>query len=151
MLMGPNVVRSQSVRKGGKTYRYELDPPRRYYQCYGMRTHRLRCREHPVIRAERLEELVWGEVRRVLEQPELIAAGLAALDPAEDHGIAGDVARSERELERVQLEEDRAIRLYVSGKIQRGATRPPAALHRRAAGAPAGEAGRVPGEGIGAG
>ena len=47
MLMGPNVVRSQSVRKGGKTYRYELDPPRRYYQCYGMRTHHLRCREHP--------------------------------------------------------------------------------------------------------
>ena len=35
MLMGPNVVRSQSVRKGGKTYRYELDPPRRYSRCYG--------------------------------------------------------------------------------------------------------------------
>ena len=117
MLMGPNVVRSQSVRKGGKTYRYELDPPRRYYQCYGMRTHRLRCREHPVIRAERLEELVWGEVRRVLERPELIAAGLAALEPDEDGGLAGEMARTERELAGVQLEEDRAIRLYVSGKI----------------------------------
>ena len=117
MLMGPNVVRSQSVRKGGKTYRYELDPPRRYYQCYGMRTHRLRCREHPVIRAERLEELVWGEVRRVLERPELIAAGLAALEPDEDGGLAGEIARTERELAGVQAEEDRAIRLYVSGKI----------------------------------
>ncbi len=117
MLMGPNVVRSQSVRKGGKTYRYELDPPRRYYQCYGMRTHRLRCREHPVIRAERLEELIWGEVRRVLEQPELIAAALAALELDQDGGLAEEVARTERELAGVQREEDRAIRLYVTGKI----------------------------------
>ncbi|MYA20305.1 MAG: recombinase family protein, partial [Chloroflexi bacterium] len=117
MLMGPNVTRSQSVRKGGKTYRYELKRPRRYYQCYGSRVHRLRCREHPMIRAERLEELVWGEVRRVLEQPELIAAGLAALEPDEDGGLDGEIARTERELAGVQLEEDRAIRLYVSGKI----------------------------------
>ena len=116
--MGPNVVRRQSVRRGGKTYRYELDPPRRYYQCYGMRApYRLRCREHPIIRAARLEELVWGEVRRVLERPELIAAGLAALEPDEDGGLAGETARTERELADVQLEEDRAIRLYVTGKI----------------------------------
>ncbi|MYH68539.1 MAG: recombinase family protein, partial [Dehalococcoidia bacterium] len=117
MLMGPNVVRRQSVRKGGKTYRYELDPPRRYYQCYGMRTHRLRCREHPVIRADRLEELVWSEVRRVLEQPELIAAALATLELDQDGGLAEEVARTERELAGVQREEDRAIRLYVTGKI----------------------------------
>ena len=117
MLMGPNVTRSQSVRKGGKTYRYELKRPRRYYQCYGSRVHRLRCREHPMIRAERLEELVWGEVRRVLEQPELLAAGLAALEPDDDGGLEGEIARTERELGGVQLEEDRAIRLYVSGKI----------------------------------
>ena len=117
MLMGPNVTRSQSVRKGGKRYSYKLKTPRRYYQCYGSRAHRLRCREHPMIRAERLEELVWGEVRRVLEQPELIAAGLAALEPDGDGGLADEVARTARELEGVQLEEDRAIRLYVSGKI----------------------------------
>ncbi|MCY4371336.1 MAG: hypothetical protein OXF41_18360, partial [bacterium] len=77
----------------------------------------LRCREHPFIRAERLEELVWGEVRRVLQDPDLIAAGLAALDPDEDTGEADDAARTERELAGVQAEEDRAIRLYVSGKI----------------------------------
>ena len=118
LLMGANVVRRQSVRRGGKTYRYELDLPRRYYQCYGSRApYRLSCREHPVIRAERLEGLVWGEVRRVLDNPGLIAAGLAALDPGEDDGVAEDVARTERELAGVQLEEDRAIRLFVTGKI----------------------------------
>ncbi|MCY4393147.1 MAG: hypothetical protein OXE43_14030, partial [Chloroflexi bacterium] len=88
--------------------------PRRYYHCYGMGApYRLRCREHPFIRAERLEELVWGEVRRVLQDPDLIAAGLAALDPDEDGGNAEEVARTERELAGVQAEEDRAIRLYV--------------------------------------
>ena len=86
--------------------------------CYGMGApYRLRCREHPFIRAERLEELVWGEVRRVLEQPELIAAGLAALEPDDDGGLAGDIARTERELAGVQAEEDRAIRLFVTDKI----------------------------------
>ena len=117
MLMGANVVRTQSTRRRGKTYSYRLKTPRRFYQCHGSRTYRLRCREHPVIRAERLEGLVWGEVRRVLEQPELIAAGLAALDPGEDGGAAEEMARTERELASVQLEEDRAIRLFVSGKI----------------------------------
>ena len=117
MLMGPRVVRSQSTRRKGKTYSYRLKTPRRYYQCYGMGTpYRLRCRQHPFIRAERLEELVWGEVRRVLQDPDLIAAGLAVLDPDEDTG-AEEVARTERELAGVQAEEDRAIRLYVSGKI----------------------------------
>ncbi|MXW34929.1 MAG: hypothetical protein F4Z60_04930 [Chloroflexi bacterium] len=121
MLMGPSVVRSQSTRRRGKTYSYRLKTPRRYYRCYGMGApYRLRCREHPFIRAERLEELVWGEVRRVLQDPDLIAAGLAALDPDEDGGIAEEVARTERELAGVQLEEDRAIRLYVSGKISEG-------------------------------
>ena len=117
MLMGANVVRRQSVRRGGKTYTYDLDPPRRY-QCYGMRPpYRLRCREHPTIRAERLEGLVWGEVKRVLEHPDLIAAGLSALDAGEGDGVAGAVARTERELAGVQAEEDRAIRLYVTAKI----------------------------------
>ncbi len=118
MLMGPSVVRSQSTRRRGKTYSYRLKTPRRYYRCYGMGApYRLRCREHPFIRAEQLEELVWGEVRRVLQDPDLIAAGLAALDPDEDGGAADDAARTERELAGVQAEEDRAIRLYVSGKI----------------------------------
>ncbi len=79
--------------------------------------HSLRCREHPMIRAARLENLVWGEVKRVLEHPDLIVAGLAALDGDADDDVAGEVARTERELAGVQLEEDRAIRLYVTGKI----------------------------------
>ena len=117
-LMGCRATRRQTAKRGGKVYRYELDPPHRYYNCYGMLNDGVRCREHPYIRAERLEERVWDEVKRVLENPGLIIAGIEALaTQAEGGGSAEEVARAERDLQRVQMEEDRAIRLYVSGKI----------------------------------
>ena len=117
LLMGCRSTKRQTIKSRGKTYTYDLDPPRRYYKCYGMHNYRLRCREHPMIRAERLEDLVWSEVKRLLENPDLIVAGLEALDSQEDSAAAEDVARTEREFAGVQLEEDRAIRLYVSDKI----------------------------------
>ena len=43
--------------------------PNRYYMCNGMQSMRLRCREHPYIRAERLEEPIWREVKRVIQNP----------------------------------------------------------------------------------
>ena len=78
----------------------------------------VKCREHPYIRAEQLEGLVWGEVKKVLENPGLIVAGIEAMNAqAGGSGLAGDIARAERDLQKVQMEEDRAIRLFVSGKI----------------------------------
>ena len=117
LLMGCSANTKKAVKRNGKLYKYELDPPRRYYKCYGYQTLRLRCREKPMIRAEGLEELVWNEVRRVLANPELIVASLEPLTDGDGDGIAGERARLERDLQRVQLEEDRAIRLYVTGKI----------------------------------
>ena len=78
---------------------------------------RLQCRDRSYIRAERLEELVWSQVKRVVQDSDLLVAGIDALDDREDAGLAEQIARSERDLENIQLEEDRAIRLYVSGKI----------------------------------
>ena len=117
MLMGCLTTRRQSVKYQGRVYKYELDPPRRYYKCYGMQNHRLGCREHSMIRAERLEGLVWSEVKKALENPELIVAGIESLDAGADGGLAEETARAERDLQKVQFEEDRAIRLFVSGKI----------------------------------
>ena len=57
-----------SVRNG-KKYQYELTTPRRYYMCNGMQSMRLGCRERPFIRAERLEEPIWSEVKRVIPEP----------------------------------------------------------------------------------
>ena len=117
-LMGCRAARRQTVKRDGKAYGYEVDTFHRYYNCYGMLNEGVRCRKHPYIRAERLEERVWGELKRVLENPGLIVAGIEALAAqAEGGGYAEEIARAERELQRVQMEEDRAIRLYVSGKI----------------------------------
>ena len=117
-LMGCRANRRQTAKRDGKVYRHELDPPHRYYNCYGMLNEGVRCREHPYIRAERLEGVVWSEVKKVLENPDLIVAGIEAMNSQADGGaLAEEIARAERDLQRVQMEEDRAIRLYVSGKI----------------------------------
>ena len=117
-LMGGSANTKKEVKRNGKLYKYEMDPPRRYYRCYGYQQMRLQCRAKPMIRAERLESLVWGEVKNALENPGLIVAGIEALNAQEDGGgLAEEAAEAERDLQKVQMEEDRAIRLYVSGKI----------------------------------
>ena len=105
-----------SVRNG-KAYSYDLTAPRRYYMCNGMQSMRLGCREHPYIRAEQLEEPIWNEVKRVLQNPDLIVAGIATFDSQEGGGMEEEIAQAERDLRSIQMEEDRAIRLFVSGKI----------------------------------
>ena len=52
-----------------------------------MQHFRTGCRKHTMIRAERLEGLVWGEVKKVLESPGLIVAGIESLDTQEDGGL----------------------------------------------------------------
>ncbi len=48
----------------------------------------------------------------------MIVAGIEAMDSRADKGeLVEEIAISERELQKVQMEEDRAISLYVSGKI----------------------------------
>ena len=108
--------RTTNVRNG-KKYRYDLPTPRRYYKCNGMQSLRLRCRERHYIRAERLEEPIWSEVKRVLQNPDLIVAGIDTLDSQEGGGLEEEIAQAERDLRSIQMEEDRAIRLFVSGKI----------------------------------
>ena len=113
-LLGARTNRTGTTKSNGKTYAYELDPPRRYYQCYGMKVLRLNCRKKAMIRAERLEDLVWGEVKRIIQHPEVIVAGI---DTQDDGGWEKRIADAERDLHKVQMEEDRAIRLFVSDKI----------------------------------
>ena len=118
MLFGGRATNQNTVRRGGKVYHYDIDPPpRRYYQCYGMQKRLFRCRERPFIRAEKLEDLIWGEVWQAVQTPEVIVAGIEALGTQENVGLADEIANVERELKAVQSEEERAIRLYVSGKI----------------------------------
>ena len=117
MLLGGRATKQNSVRRNGHVYHYDLEPPRRYYQCYGMRKRLFKCRKHPFIRAERLEDLIWDEVTRVVKRPEIIVSGLEVLNVGPDSDLEEEVARAETDLRDVQSEEERLIRLYVSGKI----------------------------------
>ena len=105
-----------SVRNG-KKYRYDLPTHRRYYMCNGMRSLRLPCRERPYIRAERLEEPIGCEVKRVIQNPDLIVAGIILLDSQEGGGMEEQIARAERDPRSIQTREERAITLSVSGRI----------------------------------
>ena len=83
-----------STRRNGRLYRYPATIPRRYYKCHG--TDRQICsREHSYIRAERLEDLVWGEIRRILQDPALIAGVIRSSDADGGDETAEEVERAE--------------------------------------------------------
>ena len=117
ILPPPFTIWTNTSVRNGKKYQYELTTPRRYYMCNGMQSMRLGCRERPHIRAERFEEPIWSEVKRVIQNPDLIVAGIDTLDAQEGGGLEEEMAQAERDLRSIQMEEDRAIRLFVSGKI----------------------------------
>ena len=117
MLFGGRATRQRTIRRGDKVYQYDIEPPHRYYRCYGDRKSPRVCREHSYIRAERLEELVWSEVKRVVQQPDVIIAGIEFLRTEDDGQFEEKAAQVEKDLRSVQTEEDRLIRVYVVGKI----------------------------------
>ena len=110
-------TRSTTNVRNGKKYRYELPTPSRYYMCNGMQSMRLHCRERPYIRVEQLEDPIWSEVKRVIQNPDLIVAGIDTLDTQGCSGLEEEIAQADQDLRSIQMEEDRAIRLFVSGKI----------------------------------
>ena len=54
---------------------------------------------------------------RSFRTPEVIVSGMDTLRVGEDSNLEEEITQAGRELRAVQLEEDRAIRLYVSEKI----------------------------------
>ena len=104
-------------RRKGTVRKQARGTPQRHYHCYGMLREHMGCRKPAMIRAEQLEELVWSQVKGMVQNPELIVAGIESLDAQEDGGLAEQAVRAERDLHKIQVEEERAIRLYVSGKI----------------------------------
>ena len=92
-------------------------PPDRYYRCYGISKGIRDCREHPFIRADRLEDLIWDEVEGVLQHPEVIISGIESLRTVDEGQLQKQLGQAERELRVVTTEEERLVRLCVMGKI----------------------------------
>ena len=114
-LFGCRTTRQRTIRRGDKVYEYNIDPPQRHYRCYGNKKGPRDCREHSYIRAEKLEELVWSEVKKVVQQPKLIISGIEALGETDDAQLKARVTQADRDLRSVQTQENRVIGLYVTG------------------------------------
>ena len=97
------------------TSRKPEDAPRRFYRCAGSLLHGLKCRPHPYVDADRLEQLVWDEVKDVVTDPDSFHAALGDADGSDV--LDADVALAERALVKVSAEEDRAVWLYINGDI----------------------------------
>ena len=115
-LLGARSTWTTTRVRNGKRQRHRMPSPRRYYCCYGS-DRAVKCRERSHIRAERLEGLVWREVSEVLRNPELILSGMDVIDSVAGDRVAEETVSVERELSAVQKQEDRAIDLYVAGRI----------------------------------
>ncbi len=117
MLMGGRATKQNSVKRGGRTYSYELDPPRRYYRCYGMQQRRTNCREPKFIRAELLEDLIWEEVAEVLRQPERITNSLGNVIEANGGDLDKEITAAQLKVKESRKEDERAVSLFVTGRI----------------------------------
>lgn len=107
---------TQRTANGTRKNTYQV--PIRYYKCGGMMRHGLKCREHSHLRADRLETLVWNEVVKIIESPEMVINGLMPdVEGPDSDRLSQDLAQAESGLHRIESEEDRLIRLLVSGKI----------------------------------
>lgn len=89
----------------------------RYYRCFGRDRLRAKFPCHHALRADKLENLVWEEIKTTLQNPDLICAQL-------DRMHAGEPSLAERDLEAVvqalaqlDLEERRYLRLYGQEKL----------------------------------
>ncbi len=57
------------------------------------------------------------EGKKMIQHPSLIVAGIESLDTQEDDDREKEIVRAEREINKVQSEKDRALKLFVSEKI----------------------------------
>jgi len=96
---------------------------RLYYRCAGQDSHRFIkgrvCSAHP-IRVDALDELVWEQTRRLVEQPELVLQEYSARvqkKRRQQTEFKALLAKKKRENKQLELEKERLLDLYQSGRI----------------------------------
>jgi len=94
-----------------------------YYRCMGQDGHRWTngrvCSSHPV-RVEALDDLVWDQTRRLIEQPELVLKEYAARvekKQRQQSEFKNLIAKKRREIKQHELEKERLLDLYQGGRI----------------------------------
>ena len=94
-----------------------------YYRCAGQDGHRWTngrvCSSHPV-RVEALDDLVWDQTRRLIEQPELVLKEYAARIQKKQRQRSEYkelIARKRKEIKQQELEKERLLDLYQGGRV----------------------------------
>ena len=101
--------------QGRTVKRKDGGQPYRFYRCNGRRTHGVDCRERPYLQASPLEMKVWTVLHSLLDSPWRIRA---MLEERQDTGaLDREIAGAERDLAKLEEEDGRLVRLYVTGKI----------------------------------
>ena len=96
---------------------------RLYYRCAGQDGHRWTngrvCSAHP-IRVDAMDELVWEQTRRLVEQPDLVMQEYTARvqkKQRQQTEFKALLAKKKRESKQLELEKERLLDLYQSGQI----------------------------------
>jgi site-specific DNA recombinase len=96
---------------------------RLYYRCAGQDGHRWKdgrvCAAHPV-RVEAIDDLVWAQTCRLLEQPELVLQEYARRTQKKQRQqseVKELLAKKKRELKQQELEKERLLDLYQTGHV----------------------------------
>jgi site-specific DNA recombinase len=96
---------------------------RLYYRCAGQDGHRWTngrvCSAHP-IRVDAMDELVWEQTRRLVEQPDLVMQEYTARVQKKQRRqteFKALLAKKKRESKQLELEKERMLDLYQSGQI----------------------------------
>lgn len=96
---------------------------RLYYRCAGQDGHRWTngrvCSAHP-IRVDALDELVWEQTRRLVEQPDLVMqeyTARAQKKQRQQTEFKALLAKKKRESKQLELEKERLLDLYQGGQI----------------------------------
>ena len=115
-MMGCMTTKMTTSKWKGKTYRYELNPPKRYYCCYGSRFDKSECREQKFISAEKLEDLIWQEAVRIIRDPQIVISGLEShnIDFDKKNLLSQRIAKAEQDIE--EEEEARKRLIYQNGR-----------------------------------
>ena len=116
---GGRTQHSTQIRRDGKRYTYEYDPPRQSYVCLGMQRGDAKCRATARISAPILDKAVWGMLTQVIQNPEIFVDGVASQDAMStmNDSLADNIKREERKLENTLAEEELLWNTFGRGKI----------------------------------
>lgn len=90
----------------------------KYYRCHGRDRLRAKFLCHHAVRADKLENLVWKEIKATLQNPDLICAELDRMHAGEPSLAERDLEAAVQALAQLDLQERRYLRLlYGQGKF----------------------------------